>query len=123
MRPSSKQSSGSSALSSISLQAVRELIIKVSNKQSSKKVRKLKNTITHLSTKIALLIQENNNLKETVKHKKKRRKRDKALLEQFRAQEGKGAIFFSPGKIQAIRDLNAEREATKEAKQASKQLV
>ena len=85
MRPSSKQSLGSSTLSLISLRAVRELVIEVANEQSSKKVRKLENTITHLNIKIALLTRENNNLKDTVKHEKKRRKRGKALVEQFRA--------------------------------------
>jgi hypothetical protein len=123
MRPSSKQSSGSSALSSISLRAVRKLVLEVSNDQRSKQVRKLENTIYHLNSKIAILTRENKNLTYTVKHEKKRRKRGKALIPQFRALEGEGAIFFSPTKIQQARQLEAQREAKKEAEQAAKQVA
>jgi hypothetical protein len=45
MRPSSKQSSGSSALSSINLRAVRNLVLEVVDDVRSKKMRKLENTI------------------------------------------------------------------------------
>jgi hypothetical protein len=86
-------------------------------------MRKLENTITHLHSKVISLKRKNSNLKDTVKHKKKRRKRGKALIEQFRAEEGKGVLFLLPTKIQAIRDLDAQREAQKEAKQAAKQLA
>jgi hypothetical protein len=123
MRPSSKQSSGSSALSSISLRAVRNLVLEVANEQRSKKLRKLENTILHLQSTVAILTRENKDLKDTIKHEKKRRKRGKALTEQFRANEGEGAMFFSPAKIQQLRNLDTQRQATKEAEQAVKQLA
>ena len=47
-RPTSKQSSNSAALSLISIRAVRELVLKVSNQQNSAKMRQLENTIISL---------------------------------------------------------------------------
>jgi hypothetical protein len=45
------------------------------------------------------------------------------LIPEFRAQEGEGALFFSPAKVQQLRNLETRREAQKEAEQASKQLA
>ena len=42
---------------------------------------------------------------EDLRHEKKRRKRGKKLIEQFRAEEGSGAILFSPGKVRAALEL------------------
>jgi hypothetical protein len=56
-------------------------------------------------------------------HDRKKKKRKKKLMEEFRAEEGQGALFLSPLKIQAVRDLNACREQAKLDEQAAKQLT
>ena len=56
-------------------------------------------------------------------HKKKRRKRGKKLIEEYRGEEGHAALFMSPSKIQAVRDLKVRREQAKVDEQASKQLA
>jgi hypothetical protein len=51
---------------------------------------------------------------EALRHEKKKRKRGKKLMEQFRAEEGSGAIIFSPGKVRAALELQEQREQEKE---------
>jgi hypothetical protein len=47
---------------------------------------------------------------EALRHEKKKRKRSRKLLEQFRAEEGSGAILFSPRKVRAALELQEQRE-------------
>jgi hypothetical protein len=42
---------------------------------------------------------------EALRHKKKKRKRGRKLIEQFRAEEDSGAILFSPSKVRAAFEL------------------
>ena len=56
-------------------------------------------------------------------YKKKRRKRSKKLIEEYRSKEGHTALFMLPLKIQAVRDLKVRREQAKVDEQASKQLA
>jgi hypothetical protein len=127
VRPISNHSSGSSALSAPEWRKIEQLVkCAVSesvNEADNKKVKGLNNTLQHLSTQIAVLKAENTGLKAAIYHEKKRRKRGKKLVEEFRAQEGGGGIFFTPQKIQAMRELEAQREVAKESEQAQKQLV
>ena len=119
----SNQSSGSSALSSISVREVRKLVLIVANEVNSKYQRKLENTVLSLHSDKVFLQREVAGLKATIFHEQKRRKRGKKLIEEFRAEEGQGALFISPSKIQAIRDLEARREQAKVDEQATKQLA
>ncbi|KAF4547062.1 Hypothetical protein D9617_62g044190 [Elsinoe fawcettii] len=47
---------------------------------------------------------------EALRHEKRRRKRGKKLIEQFRVDEGFEAILFSPGKVKAALELQDKRE-------------
>ena len=40
-----------------------------------------------------------------LRHEKKKRKRGKKLIEQFRAGQGSGSILFSPGRVKAALQL------------------
>ncbi|KAF4547231.1 Hypothetical protein D9617_51g088950 [Elsinoe fawcettii] len=53
---------------------------------------------------------------EALRHEKKRRKGEKKLSEQFRAEEGSGTVFFSPGKVTAALELQDRREQEREQK-------
>lgn len=79
-----------------------------------KKVKKLNNTILNLTTEIALLKSQNNGYKQALLDEKKKRKRGKGLFEEVRAQDGRGATFFSPRKIRAAKDLLTQKEQAKE---------
>lgn len=122
-RPGSKSSSNSAASASMNPQAIRQLVLNVAKKQESKKIRKLQNTCSKLQNTVTLQAKRIQDLEASIQHEKKRRKRGKALFKQLRADDGYGAMFFSPAKIQQARDLQAEREAQKQAEQASKQLT
>ncbi|KAK3614228.1 hypothetical protein LTR56_025212 [Elasticomyces elasticus] len=80
-------------------------------------VNKLTNTILSIITENAILKAQNSGLKEAIYNEKKRRKRGKQL-----AQEGHGATFFSPIKIQQAKDLQDQRESGKLAVAKDKQL-
>ena len=56
-------------------------------------------------------------------HKKKKHKRKKKVIEKFRTEEGHGAVFLSPSKIQRFRDIDDAKEQAKVDEQATKQLV
>ena len=75
----------------------------------------------HITTQYALLRASNDGLRRAITHEKKRRKRGKALFEEFRAINGNGATFFSPAKVQAARNLQQQKEADKQAEQAEKE--
>ena len=83
----------------------------------------MENTIISLQTRNTFLEQEVTGYKASIFHEQKRRKRGKKLIEEFRAEEGHAALFMSPSKIQAVRDLEARREQAKVDEQASKQLA
>ena len=126
-RPVSNQSSGSSALSQINVREVRNLVYAVANeviyKLDSKEQRKLENTILHLQNKVTWLQRKNKDLQASANHKKKKHKRKKKVIEQFRAEEGNGAVFLSPSKIQRFRDIDDAREQARVDEQAAKQLA
>ena len=125
-RPISNHSSGSSALSATEWRKIKQLVksavTESVNEAENKKVNRLNKTLQHLTTENTMLKAQMNGLKQAVYHEKKRRKRGKKLVEEFRAEEGGGGLFFSPQKIQAMRDLDTRRMAEKESEQASKQL-
>ena len=58
---------------------------------------------------------------EALRHEKKKRKRGRKLMEQFRAEEGSGAILFSPKKVRAALELQAQREQEKVQEKADKE--
>lgn len=58
---------------------------------------------------------------EALRHKKKKRKRGKKLIKQFRAKEGSGSILFSPSKVRAALELQDRREQEKEQEREDKE--
>jgi hypothetical protein len=57
---------------------------------------------------------------EALRHEKKKRKRGRKLVEQFRAEEGSGAILFSLTKVRAALELQTQREQEKVQEKADK---
>ena len=126
-RPLSNHSSGSSALSQINIREVRNLVLTVANEVvyelTSNKQRRLENTVLHLQDKITMLQRRNIDLQATANYEKKKRKRKKKAIEQLREEDGQGAIFLSPSKIQQYRDFEDRKEQTKLDEQAAKQVA
>ncbi|KAK4981075.1 hypothetical protein LTR28_006825 [Elasticomyces elasticus] len=59
---------------------------------------------------------------EAFNNEKKKRKGRKPFTEELRAEEGSGAMFFSPSKVKKARDLQDAKEAAKEQETQDKLL-
>jgi hypothetical protein len=58
---------------------------------------------------------------EALRHEKKKRKRGKKLIEQFRADEGSESILLGPGKVKAALEPQDRREQENEQEQVDKE--
>ncbi|KAI1683457.1 DUF4670 multi-domain protein [Pyrenophora tritici-repentis] len=72
--------------------------------------RKLRLSVHHLSVQYELLKHKNEGLKEALQHKKKHRKKGKALNLQQRQEYHGGSVFWSPRKLREARAREAVRE-------------
>ncbi|KAI1507682.1 DUF1682 domain containing protein [Pyrenophora tritici-repentis] len=72
--------------------------------------RKLRSSVHHLSVQYELLQHENEGLKEALQHKKKHKKKGKALNLQQRQEYHGGAVHWSPRKLREARAREAVRE-------------
>ncbi|KAI1514780.1 DUF1682 domain containing protein [Pyrenophora tritici-repentis] len=75
--------------------------------------RKLRSSVHHLSVQYKLLQHENEGLKEALQHKKKHKKKGKALDLQQRQEYHGGSVFWSPRKIREARAREVVRERDK----------
>ena len=90
------------------------------------KARKLYNTMKKLTTDVALLKAENEDLQWTVCIERSRRRREKSLFDDLEINDETKRVFFSSNKIQTTRDCQIQRieekqqaaiQKTKEKKQ------
>jgi len=88
--------------------------------------RKLNNTVEKLTTDVALLKAENEDLRRTVRIERSRRRREKPLFDDLGVNDEAKRVFFSSNKIQAAHDHQIQRieekqqaaiQKTKEKKQ------
>ncbi len=68
------------------------------------KARKLNNTMKKLTTDVALLKAENEDLRWTVRIERSCRRREKSLFDDLEINDEAKKMFFCSNKIQAIRD-------------------
>ncbi len=66
--------------------------------------RKLNNTIEKLTTDVALLKAENEDLQWTVRIERSCRRREKSLFDDLEINDETKRVFFSSNKIQTTRD-------------------
>ncbi len=71
--------------------------------------RKLNNTIEKLTTDVALLKAENEDLRRTVRIERSCRRREKPLFDDLEVNDEAKGVFFSPNKIQTARDRQIQR--------------
>jgi len=71
--------------------------------------RKLNNTVEKLTTDVALLKAENEDLRRTVRIERSRRRREKSLFDDLEVNDEAKGVFFSSNKIQAARDHQIQR--------------
>ena len=92
---------------------LRSVAVEVDTEEQHHKLQKLQRTIESITTDNALLKAENKGFREALYQEKKKRKRNKGLFEELRAEDGHGATFFSPAKIERAKALLEEREQAK----------
>jgi len=73
------------------------------------KARRLNNTMKKLTTDVALLKAENEDLRRTVCIERSCRRRDKSLFDDLEVNDEAKKMFFSSNKIQAARDRQIQR--------------
>ena len=118
-RPSTQASSSSSALLAISASDWRRIrrylqdAVHDAVGVHQDRLQKLSNTMINITTENAVLKAENQGFKNALYLEKKRRKRGKPVFN-FRDQEGGGATFYCPNKIQQQLDFNADQETQKQ---------
>ena len=83
--------------------------------------RRILNHCQQLQAENSLLKAEIKGLREVVRVKKRRKKPREALFKELRGEEGNATIFFSPAKISAARELQAQRAREEEEIQARKE--
>ena len=73
------------------------------------KACKLNNTMKKLTTDVALLKAENEDLRWTVRIERSRRRREKSLFDDLEINDETKKMFFSSNKIQMIHDCQIQR--------------
>lgn len=109
-RPSSSDST-SSVLSASNWRQIERLLRQVVENTSDKRVTQLSHTIHSIAAQKQILQHENNCLRDALVNEKRRRKRGKALLLEPPKDYAGGAVFWSPSKVQAARDRQAQKDA------------
>ena len=118
-RPTS-QGSGHSAISTSDWKRINKLVRDAIGDSLGYKDRKVLQVYHQLQAENALLKAQVVGLEEAIRVEKKQKKPRKALFKELRDQEGNTAIFFSPSKVAAVRELQAQKTREAEAVQAQK---
>jgi len=87
------------------MRKLRAIINKTVDRKTKKVIKRLSDDLQRSRAEANLERLGKQQAMEALRHEKKRRKRGKKLIEQFRAEEGSGAILFSPGKVRAALKL------------------
>ncbi|KAH0345012.1 hypothetical protein KCU83_g8033, partial [Aureobasidium melanogenum] len=82
--------------------------------QSRRTIARLGASCINFAARATLAEARNRDYEKALNNEKKKRKRGRPLMDRLRAQEGSGALFFSPSKIQKARELQDAKEAAKE---------
>ena len=105
-----RESSLSSGLSNSDWRKMDRLVRAAVKDTQQTESRKVRSSLHHLSVQNELLKHENKGLREALSHKKKHKKKGKALNLQQRQEYHGGAVFWSPRKVREARAREAVRE-------------
>ena len=123
-RASSRGPSSSSSAcwdSPSGMRKLRAIINQTVDKKTKKTIKRLSDDLQSSRAEATLERRGKQMAMEALRHEKKKRKRGKKLMEQFRAEEGSGAILFSPGKVRAAFELQEQREQEKEQERENRE--
>lgn len=116
----------SSCLDSPSAQrAIRRIVneaVAQRDTETEKTIRKLGGACLTFASRLELAEEREKGFIEALNNNKKKIKRGKSFTEDLRAEEGLGALFFSPSKILRARELQDVKEAAREQEASEKVL-
>jgi hypothetical protein len=96
--------------------------VALGNAEPQRLVNKLGNTCLTFATELILAREREQGYIKTIESQKKKGKRGRAFTEDLRAEEGLGALFFSPSKINRAKELQAAKDEAKELESHNKLL-
>jgi hypothetical protein len=105
------------------MRRLRTFINKIVDRKTKKVIKRLSDDLQKGKAEATLEKVGKQQAMEALRHEKKKRKRGKKLVEQFRAEEGSGSILFSPGKVKAALELQDRREQDKEQRAQERALA
>jgi hypothetical protein len=120
-RPTTASSGSQSAISLSDWRKINQVVKEAVGDVLGYKGRQVLKHCHQLQAENALLKAQITGLQEAVRVEKRRKKPRKALFTELRGDEGNKAIFFSPAKISAARELQAQKSKEEEDKQAQKE--
>ena len=103
------------------MRKLRTFINKIVDRKTKKVIKRLSEDLQKSKAEATLEKVGKQQAMEALRHEKKKRKRGKKLIEQFRAEEGSGSILFSPSKVRAALELQDRREQEKEQEREDKE--
>jgi len=103
------------------MRKLRAIINKTVDKKTKKMIKRLSDDLQSSRAEATLERLGKQKAIEALRHEKKKRKRGKKLMEQFRANEGSGAVLFSPSKVRAAFELQEQREQEREAEREDRE--
>ena len=103
------------------MRKLRTLINKTVDRKTKKVIKRLSDDLQKSRAEATLEKLGRQQAMGALRHEKKRRKRGKKLIEQFRAEEGSGSILFSPSKVKAAVELQDRRAQEKERERGDKE--
>ncbi|EED17213.1 conserved hypothetical protein [Talaromyces stipitatus ATCC 10500] len=118
-RPSSSES-GASIIPPEDWRRLEKLVKTVVNNIYDEKAVQLRETVSHLSTQLILLQNENQGLKRALINAKKPKNKKQPLLLGLPSEQDGGALFMSPTKVQQARDIISQKNDEAAQKQAHK---
>jgi hypothetical protein len=87
------------------MRKLRAIVNQTVDKKTKKVIKRLSDDLHSSRAELVLERLAKQKATEALRHEKKKRKRSRKLIEQFRAEEGSGAILFSPSKVRAALEL------------------
>ncbi|EED12682.1 pogo transposable element, putative [Talaromyces stipitatus ATCC 10500] len=118
-RPFSSES-GASIIPPEDWRRLEKLVKTVVNNIYDEKAVQLRETVSHLSTQLILLQNENQGLKRALINAKKPKNKKQPLLLGLPSEQDGGALFMSPTKVQQARDIISQKNDEAAQKQAHK---
>jgi hypothetical protein len=104
------------------MRKLQAIINKTVDRKKKMMIKRLSDDLQSSWAELVLERLANQKATEALRHEKKKRKRGRKLMDQFRAEEYSGAILFSPGKVRAAFELQERRDQEKIREREEKEM-